>query len=592
MPTINDANLRQIYSELETSFEQDPDIIIDDWVANFILAAVADKSHKSSDQAFEEITSGGLDAAGIVKLAKDGMGRTEKADILRILDQGQVPLSERARNLLEAVVGRATLDAGAVDLMVDGLEIIKSHKGGIKGWTMPNAVVEAINLSTAPKARLFLTDTVEIGKADADGIFLGKYVGQLKGSKEGDVVRLRARTEDGQVSNWLTVRLEGLGRRDTSNAAMSVYRVHLTPGPGDRIEVSNLSSRPISEPGAEIRIVNERTGHRKTITLDGNGTFPDGAQIRGENGDTFTIAVSDGVNNKDFAELSGRLFCGRVDADRAGPQIDDPMLHPDEVDKKSGEPKFAIRHFDGRLFVRGVRAKDVAQGYLANCFFPAAVGAIAHTRPDAIKNMVRKNDDGTFTVTFKKWIWQRGSYKDVEIKVDGDLWCRSNGEPLYGTSHNTPKTADAMEMWYPIVEKAHAIWKNGTYKKMGNGGHACDVFENILGMWPEYEEITKQKPNAVWKIIKRACDDDVPMSAATYGEKKEALYTNTGVHSDHCYTVLGYGETRTGKRFVKLRNPWGEGEPARNGHDDGVFKMPLDTFCRLYESLHWCSEPG
>jgi hypothetical protein len=40
-----------------------------------------------------------------------------------------------------------------------------------------------------------------------------------------------------------------------------------------------------------------------------------------------------------------------------------------------------------------------------------------------------------------------------------------------------------------------------------------------------------------------------------------------------------------GVKYVHLRNPWGESEPAGNGLDDGVFKLPLDQFMSLFSGI-------
>jgi hypothetical protein len=36
---------------------------------------------------------------------------------------------------------------------------------------------------------------------------------------------------------------------------------------------------------------------------------------------------------------------------------------------------------------------------------------------------------------------------------------------------------------------------------------------------------------------------------------------------------------------VVLRNPWGESEPAGNGANDGVFKLKLEDFRKLYDNV-------
>ena len=38
-------------------------------------------------------------------------------------------------------------------------------------------------------------------------------------------------------------------------------------------------------------------------------------------------------------------------------------------------------------------------------------------------------------------------------------------------------------------------------------------------------------------------------------------------------------------KYVQLRNPWGESEPAGDGKDDGIFYLPMDKFQKLYQTL-------
>ena len=75
--------------------------------------------------------------------------------------------------------------------------------------------------------------------------------------------------------------------------------------------------------------------------------------------------------------------------------------------------------------------------------------------------------------------------------------------------------------------------------------------------------------------------------AETHGHDQDALYANSGVYANHAYSILGYEKATDGTRFVKLRNPWGESEPfPGDGKNDGIFKLKLDTFVKLYSNLY------
>jgi hypothetical protein len=75
-----------------------------------------------------------------------------------------------------------------------------------------------------------------------------------------------------------------------------------------------------------------------------------------------------------------------------------------------------------------------------------------------------------------------------------------------------------------------------------------------------------------------------PLAAGTFGEDEAARYTNTGVYADHAYSVLGTAQDGA-QRYVQLRNPWGESEPAGNAPNDGIFRLKLEEFAQLFQNL-------
>jgi hypothetical protein len=56
------------------------------------------------------------------------------------------------------------------------------------------------------------------------------------------------------------------------------------------------------------------------------------------------------------------------------------------------------------------------------------------------------------------------------------------------------------------------------------------------------------------------------------------------VYAWHVYTVLGAVE-EGGAKYVQLRNPWGSSEPGADGKNDGIFKMKLEDFTKLYQGV-------
>ena len=580
MPTkINDSKLATLYAGFEAQKRTNPNLKLGQDQALQILAQVGDRSGWSASKSLTELKKPGMTTAQQLDFAKKGLTATEKKDLAAILDSGTVPLEQSAKEFLGAVLGRIPGPTPGGETTVAGLSVTTDQANGISGTTKAGATLEAINLTTAPSGRYHTDDTFVIGKADATGKFTGAKLSGDMAMKEGDVIRMRARYADGTTSDWVNIKANTAETRDTRNAEVAVFRIGLTAGPNGTVNVENINaSRQISEPGAKMQFTNVRTGEKQVITLDAEGTFPKDLKLKGKAGDNFSVAASDGVNNADFRTAVGNVAVPGGTA--AGDILPDPALHKDEMNA-DGTPKFGKKTFTGPLFVDGAKPGDVQQGQIGNCYFPAAVASLAQSNPDLLQKMVKANGDGTYTVTFKERDWATGRSKDVEVKVDGDLYARSYGGPLYGHSSNSSEPTK-MEMWYPIVEKAYAQWK-GSYDAIGNGGSSADVFEDFTGAQGRSTNAAGN-PDSVWRTITTALDAKKPVAAGTHDDGGPVNYANTGVFGDHAYSILGYEKVGT-DRILIIRNPWGESEPAGNGANDGVFKLKLEEFQKLYDNV-------
>ncbi len=587
MPNISDRRLSSLYSNWQRSSQP-----IGKEQALEILSHAGDSSRWSQVGLLAELKKPGMTTDKQIALAAAGISANEKNDIATILDSNTVPLDPAARSFLEQVIGRTPSTPPPnpniptptpTPTQTNGLNVTGNQANGLSGSTKAGATIEAINITTAPGGRLHMEDTMVIGKADANGQFsMAKLTGDQV-MREGDLVRMRARYADGTTSDWVTVKAQGIEAKDTRNAVVALFRIGMSDAGNGKVAVDNINaSRQVSEPGAKLQFTNSRTGEKTQVTVTDIGGFPAGFQLNGRPGDSFSIAASDGVNNTAFTTAVGNVTVpggapGTTDL------IPDPALHHDELDS-AGKPKFNKVNFTGPLFVDGVKAEDVQQGQLGDCYFPASMAAIAKMNPDAINNLIKDNGDGTYTVTFKQKDWATGRFKDVPVKVDGDLYARSYGGALYGRSANSsdPKK---MELWFPLVEKAYAQWK-GSYDTIGNGGHVSDVFEDVMGVEASSLSINYTSADKIWNQVVTNVDAKKPIGAGTYGEDQEAKYTNTGVYANHAYSVMGYEKVGT-DRFVIVRNPWGESEPAGNGPNDGIFKLKLEDFTKLYQSLYF-----
>lgn len=227
---------------------------------------------------------------------------------------------------------------------------------------------------------------------------------------------------------------------------------------------------------------------------------------------------------------------------------------------------------DGKLVVDGVNFDDPVQGQVGDCYLVSALSALALTRPSAIRDAVRPNGDGTFTVTF----FERGSSgrsKKVELVVDATV-PRRDGEPHYASGR------DVTELWPVLIEKAYAAWK-GSYLRI-EGGMSCNAFEALTGKKASWFPVGRDLGgDALFDKLKRLHDSKAALVVISNPWTKKK-----GMSPDHAYTVLSVFE-RDGERFVKLRNPWGWLEPRGDGVDDGRFELSFDSFLSTMSTVEF-----
>ena len=232
----------------------------------------------------------------------------------------------------------------------------------------------------------------------------------------------------------------------------------------------------------------------------------------------------------------------------------------------------------GKLFVDGVSHDDVIQGSIADCYLAGALSSIAQADPKAIENAIKDNGNGTFDVRFFENAGYGKPMKEVKITVDGDM------PMVAGASVGKyAKARDKSELWVGVMEKAYAQWKGG-YEAIGNGGHASAVLTAVTGKATTSSNTSSTPANQLFKSIQTATTAHKPVTAGTHGKDSGVDYNGTGVYAWHVYSVMGAVD-EGGQKFVQLRNPWGSSEHGSDGKDDGIFKMKLEDFTKLYSNV-------
>lgn len=450
----------------------------------------------------------------------------------------------------------------------------------IQQFLLENAdkTLEVVNVSANPEAATTAPAT-EV-RADNWREFSDQF-----NSAEGDYLRVRSREPNGNVSNWITLQNTGSGAEDVVNAKVWADAVGMEVNESGSIDIIYLGDGFVSEPGAQLRFTNERTHETFDVTLDHDGNLPEDFKLQGQGGDEFSLAVSDGVNNVDFSE---KVSLAPVEGE-ARIDLEEPAVWAKRHLNDDGEPTITTTQFTGPLFIDEPSIEDVKQGSLANCYFSSAIASIALTDPDKIKEMIKDNGDGTYDVTFKeRSYWGVGGYQDKVVTVDGDLFVRSSGKPMYGSSNNTTESPDKMEMWHSIVEKAYATFKGNSYDKIGNGGNPGNVMSDVLGVSAQSMSANERNAEAIYSSIQRAQENGWPVTATTYGKDSAEAerYSGVRIYPWHVYSVMGV-EEKDGEKFVQVRNPWGKTEPGYDGKDDGIFRLKLEDFVHYYKNINY-----
>jgi hypothetical protein len=210
---------------------------------------------------------------------------------------------------------------------------------------------------------------------------------------------------------------------------------------------------------------------------------------------------------------------------------------------------------DGQLFGPDGQASldDIDQGSIRDCWWLAGMGALANTAEGRrlIRNMIRQNSNGTYTVTFADRRRVTVTPYFPVKKNDTLAYARPNGKPPV--------------VWPLVLEKALAE-KRGSYGRLvqGDGGDAMQILTGMAGK--------SMAPAVVGRDELERWLDEGGVTLLTPDQGGD-IYEGDGarLNTDHVYVVEGL----TGDGRIKLYNPWGT--------DHAVITM--DEFRKHFEDV-------
>ncbi|GJJ11681.1 hypothetical protein Clacol_005917 [Clathrus columnatus] len=232
-----------------------------------------------------------------------------------------------------------------------------------------------------------------------------------------------------------------------------------------------------------------------------------------------------------------------------------------------------------QFVVDGANSSDIVQGSLGDCWFLCGVATLS-SLPGLIEKICVERDE---KVGIYGFIFCRdGEWVDVIID---DQLCTSvpKYETLSSDSQNLyhkekdlyekvarrgsktlyfAKSSQENETWVPLLEKAFAKL-HGDYAAL-DGGFAFQALEDLTGGVSQvlFTNDILDTDEFWHNDLMRATQDRLfgcyLDSLAGKGAATDSTTTN-GLFSSHAYSILKATEYK-GKRFLKLRNPWGKSE--------------------------------
>ncbi len=209
-------------------------------------------------------------------------------------------------------------------------------------------------------------------------------------------------------------------------------------------------------------------------------------------------------------------------------------------------------------------AADVQQGDVGDCYFIAALGALAGSCPSAIENMFIDNgiENGMQTWTVRFYYDTPQGYTADYVTVNAKLPGVVATCPLYA------KPSLNGGWWMPLLEKAYAEWnetghegRNGqnTYASLSDGWMGA-VDEQVLGC--AAADYSPSGTSGAEQAVIDAIQAGAAVTAGIFTDGS-AQFNALQLVSGHAYQVASYNANPQSANYgtFQLANPWGWYEP-------------------------------
>ncbi|WP_203258309.1 C2 family cysteine protease [Hyunsoonleella ulvae] len=303
------------------------------------------------------------------------------------------------------------------------------------------------------------------------------------------------------------------------------------------------------------------------------------------------VKIKSGLINKDTLEL--KLDIPNINRTLSKSVLSEALasivLNKSGSSKKDWTPQNGVWVDKGDFFNDVVEYSDPIQGAVANCYFIAALNAVAWADPYRIVHRNRATATGETDRVNAIKFYSKGGGKDAPTKLvevtDKTVVNTSNSNWIYCRSN------DNNEIYPALYEKAFAKWVTKTNSDKPDitktaWGNCVKATAQLNNKTPHYYNTNSRTGSELYSIVRANSMSRKtihPMTAWTYGSSDKS-YTGTNVVGSHCYAVLGWAY-KNRKKYIVLRNPWGVTEPAGLNTYQGLISFFDESFWRPINTI-------
>lgn len=261
-----------------------------------------------------------------------------------------------------------------------------------------------------------------------------------------------------------------------------------------------------------------------------------------------------------------------------------------------------VKHVDSPCIVAdGAQYTDVKQGQIGDCFFIAALAAVAANRKSFLRQALVAYDEevGVYGVMFCEEM-------HFVYEIVDDLFAVDEYKRL-----KFAKSANAKnEFWVSIIEKAY--FKHVTCLEMCDGGWGPEavfsLVDGVAGVYPVTDKEFRD-PSRLWATVNSGLENGEIMTTsftkpskgkyAHLGDGEDGQCGETGIGlglvEHHAYSTVRSGEV-DGNQLICFRNPWASkdewkgpwSDESEGWTDTRRAKMGLKkTLIRMTASFGW-----